>query len=68
MSWILSPSEIDSSHRGQIGPKGYALSLMIGVGLEVPKAVSLIHTGDDIAVEGYLGIVTAVKNDDMGNR
>jgi pyruvate,water dikinase len=44
---------------GAIIAREYGLPCVTGI----PDATSLIHTGDDITVDGYLGIVTIVQKD-----
>jgi pyruvate,water dikinase len=42
---------------GAIIAREYGLPCVTGI----PDATSLIHTGDEITVDGYLGIVTILK-------
>jgi pyruvate,water dikinase len=52
MSWsCISTNELDFIARE------YGLPCVTGI----PDAVSLIHTGDEITVDGYLGIVTILQ-------
>jgi len=44
---------------GAIIAREYGLPCVTGI----PDATSLIHTGDDITVDGYLGIVTILQKD-----
>jgi phosphoenolpyruvate synthase/pyruvate phosphate dikinase len=41
MNWILSPEEIDSEDRRRVGGKGYALSLLIKGGFNIPRTVCI---------------------------
>ena len=44
---------------GAIIAREYGLPCVTGI----PDATSLIHTGDDISVDGYLGVVTILQKD-----
>lgn len=56
MSLVLGLDEVGARHRRLAGGKGYALAVLQRHGLPV-SATRLIHTGDTLTVDGYLGIV-----------
>jgi pyruvate,water dikinase len=41
MNWILSTEEIHSGDRQRVGGKGYALSLLVKGGFEIPRTVCI---------------------------